>query len=309
LIVYSIPLKNRFRGIDRREGVLIKGDAGWSEWSPFLEYGPDEAKWWWRAAMEAAEFGFPEAVRESIPVNVTVPVISPDAAYALVEQSGCSTAKVKVADPGSTLAQDMDRVEAVRAALGPSGFVRVDANGAWELDEAVHNLRELGRFDLQYAEQPVRATEDLAELRLRLARLLIDIPIAADESIRKAQDPYLVKRLDAADIAVLKVQPLGGVRRCLQIASDLGLPVVVSSAIETSVGLRMGVALAAALPDLDFACGLGTATMLTQDVVADPLVPVDGMLPVRDVEVQQGDWLADAETTARWERRADSIAG
>jgi O-succinylbenzoate synthase len=216
-------------------------------------------------------------VRTAIPVNVTVPVVSPGDAHALVLRSGCATAKVKVADPGSPLADDLARVEAVRDALGPSGRIRVDANGAWTVDAAVAAIVQLDRAagGLEYVEQPCAMVEDLAVVRRRVAP-----PIAADESIRRAADPYRVRDLGAADIAVLKVQPLGGVVACLRIAEDIGMPVVVSSALETSLGLAAGVALAAALPTLDHACGLATRALLTADVAEPELVPVDGFLTV-----------------------------
>ncbi len=275
--VYSIPLTTRFRGITVREGVLLEGSAGWGEWSPFVEYPPEEAEAWLRCAEEAAAGDWPAPVRTAIPVNVTVPVVSPADAHALVLGSGCATAKVKVADPGSPLADDLARVEAVRDALGPSGRIRVDANGAWTVDEAVASIGQLDRAagGLEYVEQPCASVEDLAVVRRRVA-----VPIAADESIRQAADPYRVRDLGAGDIAVLKVQPLGGVRACLRIAEDIGMPVVVSSALETSLGLAAGVALAAALPALDHACGLATRALLTADVAAPELVPVDGFVSV-----------------------------
>ena len=275
--VYSIPMTTRFRGITVREGALIEGAAGWGEWSPFLEYSAEVAEPWLRCAEEAAAGDWPEPLRGSVPVNATVPVVSPVVAHDLVRRSGCTTAKVKVADPGSLLADDVARVEAVRDALGPGGRIRVDANGAWDVDTAVAAIRELdrGAGGLEYVEQPCASVADLAAVRRRVA-----VPIAADESIRRATDPYLVRDLEAADIAVLKVQPLGGVRACLRIAEDIGMPVVVSSALETSLGLAAGVALAAALPSLDHACGLATRALLTGDVAAPELVPVDGELPV-----------------------------
>jgi O-succinylbenzoate synthase len=276
--VFAIPLRVRFRGITVREGMLLHGDAGWGEFSPFLEYDDAVAAPWLRAAREAADEGWPAPLRDSIPVNVTVPAVDPQAAAAIVRRSsGCRTAKVKVAEPGQTLAEEQARLEAVRDALGAGGRVRVDANGLWSLDEAVARIPVLDRAagGLEYVEQPVASVEDLAAVRRR-----VDVPVAADESIRRAEDPYRVRDLEAADVAVLKVQPLGGVRACLRIAEDIGLPVVVSSALETSVGIAAGVALAAALPELPFACGLATVQLLADDVVASPLLPVDGALPV-----------------------------
>lgn len=278
MTVYSIPLRTRFRGITVREGVLLRGDAGWGEFSPFLEYDAEVARPWLAAAMEACDQGWPAPVRSHVPVNVTVPAVPPEQAAAIVARGGCATAKVKVAEPGQSVADDQARLEAVRAALGPRGRIRVDANGGWDLDTAVRVIPLLDKASagLEYVEQPCASVEDLAACRRR-----VDVPIAADESIRRAEDPYRVRDLEAADIAVLKVQPLGGVRACLRIAEDIGLPVVVSSALETSVGIAAGVALAAALPSLDHACGLATVQLLDFDVAEDPLLPVDGTLPVR----------------------------
>lgn len=305
--VFSIPLRTKFRGITVREGVLVEGSAGWGEWSPFLEYGDDVARPWLACAEEAAAGDWPEPLRDLIPVNVTVPACSPEKAHQIVLAGGCTTAKVKVAERGQTLADDIARLEAVRDALGPGGLIRVDANGGWDLDEAVRAIVLLERAagGLEYAEQPCASVEELAAVRRR-----VDVPIAADESIRRAEDPYLVRDLEAADIAVLKVQPLGGVRACLRIAEDIGLPVVVSSAVESSVGIAAGVALAAALPNLEHACGLATIQLLTDDVAVSPLLPVDGFLPVTTPELS-----AEAikrlapppDRVAHWERRLVAV--
>lgn len=300
---YDLPLSTRFRGINRRSGMLIRGAAGWGEWSPFPEYTRPEIDAWWLAAVEAATLGWPDAVRARVPVNSIVPAVDAEPAAAFALAGGCRTAKVKVAERGQTLADDLARVEAVRDALGASGRVRIDANGAWSVDEAVRALRELARFDLEYVEQPCASVEELAELRLRLARLGIDVPVAADESIRRSGDPERVAALDAADVAVLKVQPLGGVRACLELAERLGLPVVVSSALETSVGIAAGVALAAALPELPYACGLNTVALLAADVTDRPLVAVDGMIEVRRVAPSGNDWRAADELDQWWRRR------
>jgi o-succinylbenzoate synthase len=277
LHVWSIPMRTRFRGITVREGALVRGEGGWGEWSPFLEYPPEVAEPWLRCAEEAAAGDWPDPVRTSVPVNVTVPAVGPERAHAIVLAGGCTTAKVKVAEAGQSAAEDEARVEAVRDALGPAGRIRVDANGGWDVAAAVAAIRALDRAagGLEYVEQPCASVEDLAAVRRA-----VGVPIAADESIRRAVDPYRVRDLEAADVAVLKVQPLGGVRACLRIAEDIGLPVVVSSALETSVGIAAGVALAAALPELPYACGLATVQLLTDDVVTTPLLPVDGALPV-----------------------------
>jgi o-succinylbenzoate synthase len=305
--VFAIPMTTRFRGITVREGALVEGDGGWGEWSPFLEYPPEVAEPWLRCAEEAAAVDWPEPVRYVVPVNATVPVVAPDAAHALVRRSGCATAKVKVAEPGTPLADDLARVEAVRDALGTSGRLRVDANGAWPVDRAVAAIKELDRAagGLEYVEQPCATVEELAAVRRR-----VGVPIAADESIRRAEDPYRVRDLQAADVAVLKVQPLGGVRACLRIAEDIGLPVVVSSALETSVGLAAGVALAAALPTLDHACGLATRTLLTADVASPELVPVNGELRagVPTVVPARVDAVAaHPDRVAWWERRLAAV--
>lgn len=309
-VAFALPLRHRFRGITLRQGLLLRGPGGWAEWSPFAEYGPQEAGQWWLATQEALTEGFPAPVRSHVPVNVTVPAVDPVTAYELTARSGCGTAKVKVADPGQTADDDLARVEAVRAALGTSGKVRVDANGAWDVETAATRLAQLARLDLEYAEQPCASTEELAELRLLLARRGIDVLIAADESIRRSGDPERVVALHAADVAVLKVQPLGGVRRCLELAERLGLPVVVSSALESSVGLAAGVALAAALPELPFACGLNTAAMFTTDVTADPLIADGGQIVVRPVEVDEnGPWRAEAAVTEDWVARLSRASG
>ncbi|SPL89966.1 O-succinylbenzoate synthase [[Actinomadura] parvosata subsp. kistnae] len=297
-------MRTRFRGQTVREGVLLHGPAGWGEFSPFPEYGPRESARWLACAREAAFEGWPEPVRDSVPVNATVPAVDPESAHEIVRRSGCATAKVKVAERGQTFDDDLARVEAVRDALGPSGRLRVDANGAWEPGEAVRRLKRLDRFDLEYAEQPCATLDELAAVRRAC-----DVPIAADESIRRADDPLRVRAAEAADIAVVKVQPLGGVRAALRVVEACGLPAVVSSAVETSVGLAAGLALAAALPALPYACGLGTVSLLSGDVVADPLVPVDGRLAVRRppvdfqylsaFEIESPQWLRRMQEASR----------
>lgn len=301
-------MRTRFRGITVREGVLVRGAAGWGEFSPFWDYDAAESAAWWRAAREAADDGWPPAVRTHIPVNVTVPAVDAATAHRIVTASGgCRTAKVKVAEPGQTVAEEIARLEAVRDAIGPGGAIRIDANGLWDVDTALARLVVLDRAagGLEYAEQPVPTVADLAAVRRAT-----HVPIAADESIRRAEDPLAVVRAHAADIVVLKVQPLGGVRVCLALAEQVGLPVVVSSALETSIGLAAGIALAAALPELPYACGLATAQLLTADVVARPLLPVDGEIRVErpGVDAALLDAVgADAPTRDRWRARLDAV--
>jgi O-succinylbenzoate synthase len=305
LRAFAIPMRTRFRGTVVREGALIEGPAGWGEFSPFPDYGPRECARWLGCALEAATAGWPAPARDRVPVNVTVPAVGPARAHALVAESGCRTAKVKVAEPGQSLADDVARVEAVRDALGPAGAIRVDANAAWDVSGAERALRELGRFGLEYAEQPCPTLDEMAELRRR-----VGVPVAADESIRRAEDPLAVRAAGAADIVVLKAQPLGGVRAALAVADACGLPVVVSSAVETSVGLAAGLALAAALPALPYACGLATMSLLAGDVTGDPLVAREGALAVRrpaldagrlaEWETDPAPWRARALAAARW---------
>ncbi|MGW4060069.1 o-succinylbenzoate synthase [Amycolatopsis sp. NPDC004747] len=303
--VYAIPLRTRFRGITVREGVLLHGPAGWGEFCPFADYSDTESVPWLRAALEAAEAGWPAPVRDRVEVNTTVPVVEPAKAHELVRASGCRTAKVKVADPRVSLADDCARVEAVRDALGPGGAIRVDANTAWDVDTAVRAIEDLDKAagGLEYVEQPCPSIEELAAVRRR-----VDVRIAADESIRRAEDPLKVAVAGAADIAVLKVAPLGGVRRALEVAEACGLPCVVSSAVETSVGLAAGLALAGALPSLEFACGLGTLSLLEGDVCASSLSPVDGYLPVLPAAPEPGPaYLASPEVAAAWEDRLNRV--
>jgi o-succinylbenzoate synthase len=307
--VFSIPLRTRFRGVDVRQGMLVRGAAGWGEFSPFPEYADDEAASWWAAATEAAETEWPSFVRDRVPVNATVPAVLPhEVADVLAGFPGCHTAKVKVAQPGQSPADDQARLVAVREVIGSSGRIRIDVNGAWDLDTAIRQLPIYDRAagGLEYAEQPCASVEELAALRRR-----VHVLIAADESIRRGDDPLRVAKLAAADVAVLKVQPLGGVRASLRIAEDIGLPVVVSSALETSIGIAAGVALAAALPELPYACGLATAALLVRDVVDTPVVPVDGTVPVSRPEPDPAALAAvrtDGVTAARWRDRVSRVA-
>ena len=259
---------------------MFRGAAGWGEFCPFDDYDDRAAVPWLTAAVEAAEHGWPAPLRDRIPVNCTVPAVEPERAYRIVADSGCGTAKVKVADHPDSAAGDEERVRAVRDALGPAGNIRVDANAAWDVDTAVRRIRGLDRAaaGLEYVEQPCPSVPELAQVRRR-----VQVRIAADESIRRAEDPLRVAVEQAADVAVLKCAPLGGVRRALRVAEACGLPCVVSSALQSSIGLAGEVALAAALPRLDFACGLGTRALLADDLVAESeqLVPRDGALPVR----------------------------
>jgi O-succinylbenzoate synthase len=298
-------MRTRFRGIDVRDGVLLRGPAGWGEFSPFWDYDVDESRRWWAAAVEAATEGWPAPLRDAVPVNVTVPAVDAGRAHAIVAASGCRTAKVKVAEPGQTEADDLARVEAVRDALGPAGALRVDANAAWDVDTAAARIRAMdAAVGLEYVEQPCPTLGELAALRRR-----IDVRVAVDEGVRRSADPLSVDLREAGDVVVLKVQPLGGVRAALRVAEAHGLPCVVSSALESSVGIAAGVALAAALPELPFACGLATVALFTDDVTSSPLLPVDGLLPVVRPEPDRVDAVAaDAATAARWGARMAAVS-
>ena len=291
---FRIPLRIRFRGQDERRGLLLHGPCGWGEFSPFPEYPPEVAQRWLQAAHEAISIPWPDPRRRTIPVNVTVPALSPEEAHALVASSGCSTAKVKVAE-----GDDEGRVEAVRDALGPSGKLRVDANGAWSVDEARAVLTRFARYDLEYAEQPVASLAEMARLRR-----LVDVPLAADEPLRTAAALANLDLSEAADIVVLKVQPLGGVWPSLEVAERSGLPAVVSSALETSIGISAGLALAAALDELPYACGLATVALLAGDVVSDPLLPRDGVIELRRPEVSEEALTPWEIEPAAWVQRA-----
>ena len=288
-VVVALPLRVRFRGLDVREAVLIEGPAGWTEFSPFAEYDDDEAATWLEAALDYGWNEPPAPRRTEIVVNATIPAVPaasvPDV---LARFPGCRTAKVKVAEPGQRLADDVERVRAVRHELGAEGRIRVDANGGWNVDEAEHAVHAFAEFDLEYFEQPCASVDELVQLRQRIRYL--DIPIAADESVRKAEDPVAVARAGAADLLVIKAQPLGGIRRALHIVERAGLPVVVSSALDTAIGLSMGVALAAALPDLDYDCGLGTSALFETDVAT---------LPMRDGAITVGRIRPDADALDR----------
>ncbi|OMC36701.1 O-succinylbenzoate synthase [Mycobacterium colombiense] len=276
LHVVALPMRVRFRGITTREVTLIDGPAGWGEFGAFVEYEPNEAAHWLASGIAAAYREPPPTRRDRIPINATVPAVpAAQVGEVLSRFPGAGAAKVKVAEPGQTLADDVARVNAVRE-LVPT--VRVDANGGWSVEEAAAAATALtADGPLEYLEQPCATVDELAELRR-----VVDVPIAADESIRKAEDPLAVVRAGAADIAVLKVAPLGGISAMLEIAAQIDIPVVVSSALDSAVGIAAGLTAAAALPQLRHACGLGTGGLFVEDV-AETAAPVDGCLPVGPV--------------------------
>lgn len=310
--VVSIPTRTRFRGITEREGAIFAAPQGASEFSPFLEYGDAEAAQWLAAALDFGWAAQPATLRDCVEVNATIPAVAPDeVAGILARFPGCRTAKVKVAERGQSLADDVARVRRVRELMGPNARVRVDANTGWTTAEAVTALTALTEFELDYAEQPCVSVPELAEVRDHLQAAGVPVRIAADESVRKASDPLAVARAGAADLLIIKAQPLGGVSRALEIVREAGLPVVVSSALDTSAGIAMGAHLAAALPAelLAGACGLGTVALLTGDVTDAPILPVQGMIPVSRPalsETQLNRYAAAPDRVEWWRQRVTS---
>jgi O-succinylbenzoate synthase len=289
----SIPLAMPFRGITHREALIFDAPDGPAEWSPFLEYDDAEAATWLACTLEQGfgQAAVPPATTPAlIAVNGTVPAMDPADIPSYLEQIGSpSCVKIKVGGPGSTRASDVARVRAVREALGVTGRIRIDANGSWTLDEAEHAVREMEPFDIDYVEQPVESVSDMAVLRMRIQRL--GIAVAADESIRRSSDIDTVLEAEACDVVVIKVQPLGGIQRALEIiakAQDAGCEVVVSSALETSVGLHYGARLQQILMNTGLPvhdAGLGTASFLTADVVHQPLLADGGTLTLTPLEL------------------------
>ena len=279
-VPFALPLRRTFRGVDVREGMLIEGPAGWGEFAPFADYSPQAAARWLASAIEAAFEGWPEPLREFVEVNAIIPELSADEAEELAREAvarGCSTIKIKV---GGSPDLDLARISAVRdvldAAFGPSvGRIRLDANAQWNRDQAIAMLERCTRYGIEYAEQPCSSLADLAVVRQETG-----VRIAVDEGIRTSDDPGSLELGDAADIAIIKPATLGGVRASLELASALGMPVVVSGAMDSSVGLGTALALAGALPELSLASGLGTGALLADDLVAHPVVPTAGRLSI-----------------------------
>ena len=285
--IVALPLRTKFRGLEEREILLFEGPNGWTEWSPFVEYTDEEAAVWLAAAIDFGYGEMPQLHRERIAVNATLPAVAPALVERVLTNFGeFSTVKIKVAETGQKIGDDIARIQRVRD-LYPETKVRLDANGGFEIEQAVdlvNQLQALG-INIEYFEQPVASIAEMAELRLQLSRL--GVPIAADESVRKVSDPLAVAQANAADILVLKAAPLGGISRALSIAAEAELPVVISSALDSSVGLSMGAYLAAAIPELKFDCGLATSALLAGDVTREPLRPQNGFIDVRRVDVDE----------------------
>ena len=271
LHVVQLPMRTKFRGITVREVALIQGERGWGEFSPFIEYDDLESKPWLDSAIEAA-FGEPfTCYREAIRINGTIPELDKkeDIARLIELYPGVDTFKIKV---GSDLPRDLARIATVRS-LAPSAKLRIDVNGSWSVNDAVFNIRtifgEVAGEYLEYVEQPVATLDELRELK---ERLLVDVKLAGDEVIRKAKDPFALQLAEAVDVVMLKVAPLGGIKRSLALATHHKLPIVVSSALDSAIGICHGLRLAAALPILDYACGLGTGALFNEDLGHLPIV-------------------------------------
>lgn len=318
--VVQLPLAVKFRGVTTREALLIDGPAGWGEFAPFLEYGAEESAQWLCAGLETAYDGLPTMYRDKVEVNATVPAVpAGQVAKVLDRYPGCRTVKVKVAEKGQTLADDIARVAAVREAR-PGAIIRVDANCGWDVDQAITAAKEL--MPLDYMEQPCASVEELRQVRQQLMRSGLFVRVAADESIRKAKDPYRVADLQAADVAVVKPAPLGGVRNVLQLTQDLRarhMDVTVASALDTAVGMNMGLAAVAALPvlsddeDLDVPpapAGLATGSLFIEDV-AEPRKIVDGFIdsaPVTPDPARLSDLAAPGDRKDWWFNRVRQCA-
>ena len=275
LRIIALPTKTNFRGIDVREVALFKGQFGWAEFSPFLEYDDTEAAHWLASAIEAATTPRPQLFRTSVAVNGTIPALNDvNQLKAIVESfPGVKSFKVKV---GNNPAEDLARVDVIRH-LRPEAKIRIDVNGLWDVDQAEQFLIAVG--DIEYVEQPCATIEELRKLKIRTS-----VKIVGDEILRKADNPFDIDLTGAVDYLMLKVQPLGGIKRAHAIAEHHKLPVVVSSALESAVGIKYGLELAASFNEINFDCGLGTGSLLAKDVAQLPII--DGKIEITDLEPQ-----------------------
>ncbi len=304
--VLSVPMRVKFRGVTHREVMVFEGPHGWTEWSPFLEYDDQEAAVWLRAALE---FGFapaPRLIRSAIYINATLAAVSPDRVEEQLAAFGSfRTVKVKVAAPGQSIEEDLARVRRVRE-LHPQAAIRLDANGGYDVETAIEVAKQLAleSIDLEYFEQPVKTIDELVAVRSKLTR--IGVKVAADESVRKVSDPLAVAQAGAADVLVIKAQPLGGISSSIEITNRAKLPVTVSSALETSIGISMGLHLAAAIEVESFDAGLGTVALLADDVCEEPFIAEHSMLYVNRAvpsEAKLAKLASDSERVDWWQQR------
>jgi O-succinylbenzoate synthase len=300
-------MKTKFRGLQIRETALIQGSAGWGEFAPFIEYGARESLPWLESAIEAATTNFPSGMRNSIPVNATIPASDDEGEIEKILSwyPGVDTVKIKV---GTGIREDLVRIARVRKYL-PNAKIRVDVNGSWSVDDAVFNIRtiygEVAGTSLEYVEQPVATLEELKELK---ERLIIDVKIAGDEVLRKAIDPFEIDLEGAIDVLMLKVSPLGGIDRSLKLAAHHKLPVVVSSALESVVGISHGLRLASALPNLEYACGLATSALFEADLGSIPIS--NGAMSVEAPEIDDERFqrfAASADRLEWWRNRISEV--
>ena len=282
LRVLALPMRTTFRSLDVRETALIKGESGWGEFAPFVEYSDQESLPWLESAIEAADKPLSPALRELIPINATVPASNDEAEIEQIMSwyPGVDTVKIKV---GTGIREDLARIKAVRKYL-PKAKIRIDVNGSWSPDDALININaiynEVAGDSLEYVEQPVANLDALKQLKEGMS---VDVKIAGDEVLRKAKDPFAISLDGAIDLLMLKVSPLGGIKRAMDLAIHHKLPVVVSSALESAVGISHGLALAARLPELDYACGLGTSALFNQDISHIPII--NGAIKVKNYPI------------------------
>ena len=272
LRVVALPTKTNFRGVTVREVALFKGEQGWAEFSPFVEYEDEECAPWLACAIEAATVAKPHLYRTHVAVNGTIPALNDEADLERVVNSfpGVKTFKVKV---GTDVSDDLHRLDVIRT-LRPNAAIRIDVNGLWSVDEAEMFLNSIG--EIEYVEQPCATIEELRELKQR-----VDVKIVGDEVLRKSTNPFDVDLTGAVDFLMLKVQPLGGIKRAHALAEHHKLPVVISSALESAVGINYGLMLAASFEEMRFDCGLGTGSLLAKNVAELPII--DGKIEISDV--------------------------
>jgi O-succinylbenzoate synthase len=292
LRVVSLPTKTNFRGINQREVALFQGPEGWAEFSPFLEYSDEESARWLSCAIEAATVPIPHLFRKTIAVNATLPALNGESEITRILSAfpGCTTIKIKV---GENKDQDLARISTVRA-IAPDAKLRIDVNGLWNVDQATSFLELCG--DIEYIEQPCTTTEELRELKSR-----VDVKIVGDEILRKSKNPFKVELEGAVDILMLKVQPLGGIAQAKKLGEHHQLPVVVSSALESSIGISYGLKLAASIEHLDYACGLATGSLLASNL--GELAIIDGAIAVNDVVPNFNGLEVSADRYEWWKNR------
>ena len=297
LRVLALPMRTTFRSLDIRETALFKGENGWGEFAPFVEYSDQESLPWLESAIEAADKALSPALREFIPINATVPASNDESEIEQIFSwyPGVDTVKIKV---GTGIKEDLARIQVVRKHL-PKAKIRIDVNGSWSVKEALFNINVIYEVTgdlLEYVEQPVSSLSELKQLKEGMS---VDLKIAGDEVLRKAEDPFAINLDGAIDVLMLKVSPLGGIKRALELASHHQLPVVVSSALESAVGISHGLALAARVPNLDYACGFGTSALFKQDL---------SDIPVINGAIKATNYPIDLDRVERYELKGERLA-